>query len=268
MIRILLLFFLIPATILAQDTERVTIEGRIIANDNDVENVTVFNASSNKGTITNINGEFTLEVALNDMLTLSALQFQQLKVTISQDVLNTKRLTVFLVERVNKLSEVVLLPYGLSGNIASDISSIETFNPDLDAIYFGVNDISSYEFPDDYQSSVENIAMNQGHIRYGLDIGAILGVVAVNIFGKNEAKNSQLQKIAETSKNKKLTDVYAHAFLSSALNIPQDKVTEFIGFIEREPFDYTLLNEGNEMKLLEFLVTKRKAFSTNNSDKN
>jgi len=41
----------------------------------------------------------------------------------------------------------------LSGNMVADVKSVETFNPDLDAIYFGVNEIYAFEFTDDYNNS-------------------------------------------------------------------------------------------------------------------
>ena len=63
----------------AQDIQRVEISGKIIVDSPDVEGVTVFNATSNKGTITDAEGKFSILVALNDRLQISALQFEILK---------------------------------------------------------------------------------------------------------------------------------------------------------------------------------------------
>jgi len=266
--KLFLLFLSFSVTLFAQQVERTTIQGRIIANDSDVENVTVFNASSNKGTITSNNGEFKIEVALNDILNISALQFEQLKVTVNADVIKTKQLTVFLVERVNKLNEVVLLPYGLSGNVAVDVESIETFNPDLDAIYFGVNDVGSFEFSDDYKSEVKNFAINERSQDYDLNIGAILGVVAKSIFknGKSQKKSDDINDL--NAVNKSLTDVYAHAVLSRMLDLQNEEVDKFIDFVEQDNMDRSLLKEGNEVELLEHLVKQREEFIKSSGEKN
>lgn len=261
----LLLFLFLPLFVISQNIDRISIEGRIIANDSDVENVTVFNSSSNKGTITNGNGEFSIDVALNDLLTISALQFEQLKISINEDVIKTKKLTVFLVERVNKLNEVVLLPYGLSGNIAVDVTSIETFNPDLDAIYFGVNDVGAFEFSDDYKSEVENTVINDQNLKYGLNVGAVLGMISKNVFGKNKQKKEKAD--LKLSTNNSLTDVYAQAVLTNMLNIPKEKISAFINYVEQEPIEQNLLKEGNEVELLEFLVQKRNEFLENKSER-
>ena len=263
----LLLFLLLPLITYSQSIDRVQIEGRIIANDSDVENVTIFNSSSNKGTITTADGEFTIKVAKNDVLNISALQFEQLIVTINEDVIKTRQLTVFLVERVNKLNEVVLLPYGLSGNVAVDVKSIETFNPDLDAIYFGVNDVGSFEFSDDYKSSVENSVVTTENLKYGLNVGALLGVVANNVFGKRKTnKQKEINKI--NTNNRSLTDVYAQAVLSRMLDISENNINAFIVYVEQKKLNQTLLKEGNEVELLEFLVKQRNEFLESDSKRN
>ena len=256
----ILLFLLLPITLLSQNIDRIQINGRIIASENDVENVTVFNASSNKGTITNADGEFSIEVALNDLLNISALQFEQLKITINKDVIKTKQLTVFLVERVNKLNEVVLLPYGLSGNVAVDVKSIETFNPDLDAIYFGVNDVGAFEFSDDYKSGVENSVITTENLKYGLNVGAILGVISKNVFGRTNRNKEKSKSALKIIENNSLSDVYGQAVLSRMLDIPEEKMRSFINYVEQKSIEKQLLEEGNEVELLEFLVKKRNEF--------
>lgn len=263
----LLLFLFLPLFVISQNIDRISIDGRIIANDSDVENVTVFNSSSNKGTITNENGEFKIDVALNDLLTISALQFEQLKISINKDVIKTKQLTVFLVERVNKLNEIVLLPYGLSGNVAVDVTSIETFNPDLDAIYFGVNDVGAFEFSDDYKSGVENSVVTTENLKYGLNVGAILGVISKNVFGKSKQNKEKSKSALKIPENNSLSDVYGQAVLSRMLDIPEEKMRSFINYVEQKPIEKKLLEEGNEVELLEFLVKNRNEFLEDKSER-
>ena len=50
----------------SQTFGRIEVNGKIIVESNDVAGITVFNKSSNTGTITNEKGEFVLKVALND----------------------------------------------------------------------------------------------------------------------------------------------------------------------------------------------------------
>ena len=115
--------------IYSQELERVNIAGTIIVNSLDLEGVTVYNAISNTGTVTDKKGQFVIGAALNDKLIISALQFQNFEITINQDIMDSQTLIAVLVEEVNKLPEVVILPYGLTGNVSTDIARIKTVNP-------------------------------------------------------------------------------------------------------------------------------------------
>ena len=264
------LFLLFTGTIFSQGVDRINAEGRIMANDNEVENVTIFNISSNLGTITDTEGKFTISVGLNDILEISALQFEKMKVIITEEVIQSGKITIFLVEHVNKLNEVLLLPYGLSGNLQVDLETVRTFNPDLDAIYFGLNNIDEYKFPDDHLSAVENTAMLEAHrLQYGLNFGAIFGVVTKEIFGKNKDKQEKRKyKFPEVNgENQSLIDIYSIAFISDAFDIPEDKVNAFIAYVENKGIDPALFDEGNEIQLLEFLVAQSKEFLNTSNGK-
>lgn len=262
---LLVSFVLISFSINAQIINRVEVNGRIIVDSNDIEGVTVFNTSSNKGTITNAKGEFAIEVRLNDIVEISALQFEKFTVKIDEKILNNKFFTVYLVEQINKLNEVIITPYDmLSGDLIVDVKSVETFNPDLNAIYFGVNDIYSYEFTDDYKSEVVNIAMTPEHFRYGTDFKKILGSLLKPIFKSN--RNGDVKDKVEIS-NKDLTDVYGKEFLSNTFKIPENSIEAFIAYVNNNNFDQNLLNEDNEVELLEYLYSQNQQFQKSENDK-
>ncbi len=159
---ILLLCCVFTLSAFSQDDERVTINGRIVVASNDKEGVTVFNTSSNKGAITDENGIFEIAVTLNDILEFSALQFQDFTVTITKNVIESKQITVLLVEEINKLDEVVLLPFGLTGNLDADLDNVRTYNVSLDAVYFGLDHIEEFDFSaervtKEFHSSLERL---------------------------------------------------------------------------------------------------------------
>ena len=82
---------------LAQDSTRVAVKGKIIVDTPDIEGVTVFNISSNKGTITDEKGEFTLQVMLNDKVEVSALQFKDFSLTVTESIIKNKQMTIIFV---------------------------------------------------------------------------------------------------------------------------------------------------------------------------
>ena len=259
--RALLLFVLLLCSILAmsQELERIEVEGRIIVKNNDIEGVTVFNTSSNKGTVTNQEGRFKIKVRLNDNIEVSALQFEKFIIKVDEQILESKKLTVYLIERVNKLDEVIILPYGLSGNLIVDLEKVKTFNPDVDAIYFGIGEVTAYQFSADQYTKVDNIFMNTGHLKYGGDVIGIVGLLLKPLFQtKNKTPKSKNEPLEIASQN--LSDKYGSEFISNNFNIPEDKVEAFLAFVENNDFDFCLLDEGKEMQLIDHLIVQSKLF--------
>ena len=245
-------------TVTSQTIERIEISGKIVVSSDDLEGITVYNTSANKGTITDENGLFKIKVALNDIIEIRSLQFQDFTVTIDNNIIKSKKMTVFLVEEINKLDEIVILPYDLTGNLLVDIESVKTFNPSLDAIYFGVANMNDFEFPDDYKSKVVNIAMpgTGNNIRYGTDIIGLVDLFIRPIFKSN--KNDK--NTSSTISYDELTDHYSANFLIENFNIPENKVEAFMSYVEAEGIDYSLLNSGKEFQLLEFISQKSQEF--------
>ncbi|TDU42828.1 carboxypeptidase-like protein [Gelidibacter sediminis] len=266
---LLYLFLIIPLSVVtAQTIKRIEISGKIVVENSDLENITVYNSSSKKGTLTDENGMFTLNVALNDIIEVRALLFQDFTVTIDEKIIKTRSMTVFLVEKVNKLDEVIILPYDLTGNLLVDIESVRTFNPDLDAIYFGLANMNDYEFPDDYKSKVVNIAMpgTGNNIQYGFDVIGIVDLFLRPIF--KSKKNNDREDVLKATSYDDFTDHYSTKFLVENFNIPEHKVEAFIRYVEDEGVDYSLLNSGKEFQFLEFISQKSKEFLDKEGGKN
>ncbi len=251
----------------AQIIPRLEVSGKIVVSSDDLEGITVYNTSAKNGTLTDENGFFKIKVALNDIIEFRALQFQSFTVTIDKNIITTKNMTVFLVEKINKLDEIVLLPYDLTGNLLVDIESVKTFNPDLDALYFGLANMNEYEFPDDYRSKVVNVAMpgTGNNIQYGLNVIGIVDLFLRPIF--NSKKKKEIEVMGAEDSNAVFTELYSTKFLVENFNIPANKVAAFVAYVEEQGIDYSLLNSGKEFQFLEFISIKSKEFLANNGGK-
>ena len=104
----LLPLFIFCTSILAvsQDIKRENVNGKIIVEGNDIEGITIYNSSSKTGTVTNENGEFIIALASNDLLEIRALQYQNFNVRVSKAILESKKLSIFLIEEINKLDKL------------------------------------------------------------------------------------------------------------------------------------------------------------------
>lgn len=248
------LFFLLSAFFAySQGLERVEVSGKVIVDSEDLEGITVYNTGSKSGALTDENGLFKISVKLNDVLEFRALQFQEFRVTIDEKVMQTRQLTVFLIERLNALDEVILLPYGLSGNLYVDTESVKTFNPDMNAIYFGIKHSDAYEFPADYKTQVENQAMfpSGETLRNGLNVANLMGLMIKPLFKKGNPEDN-----VSSIPVSRLKTYYSNKFLIDNYQIPEDKIEDFVYWVETHGLTFELLETGRELEFMAFLGEK------------
>ncbi len=257
---LLLIIVFISYVAIAQENERVTINGKIIVEGNDIEGITVFNSTSRKGTATNEKGEFLIAVTLNDILEFRAIEYENFDVKINKAILESKTLSVFLIEEINKLDEVIVTKRTLTGNINADVKLAKTFSPKGDIIYFGTNAKDPLITSDANGRTVENVAVqNQGqNMVHGLNVVNIVDQLLIPLF-RSEVPDKKIAGIPDVP-SKSIKYYFASNFLTENFKIPEYRVEEFIRYIEDETFDYDLLNYGRELEFLEVISEKSKAF--------
>jgi len=267
LILIICCFFALTA--FSQDIKRIPINGKIIVTTDDKEGVTVFNTSSNKGAITDKDGYFKINVALNDVIQFGALQFKDFTVSITEEVIKSKRLTVILVEEVNKLDEVVILPFDLTGDLNTDLDNVRTYNVSLDDVYFGLDNIEDFEFSADYKTKADNLAFNEYNPQMGnmlnlVNVAGFLIKQVVNIEGSNlgtlKYKTEKEKQMQERTPFKQALDTYSINYIHNNFNIPLDQVEAFTDYVENKGVDQRLFEEDKELQLLERISQLSKSF--------
>jgi len=102
----------------------VEISGKVSFKNIGVENAHIVNISNRKNTISNTNGEFTIEASLKDTLEIRCLSFQFETIVISEKNIKNNSLVIELKKRVNELKEVSISSSGLSGDLEKDLQNI------------------------------------------------------------------------------------------------------------------------------------------------
>src|SRR5690606_21585672 len=114
--------------LIAQDIDRVIVEGKIhVPKDEDAEGISVYNISSQQGTVTDAEGAFEIAIAENDRLQIFALQYKTFTVVMDEGVIKQQKLNIFVNPAITQLDEVVIRPYDLSGNVRADVEKIPTY---------------------------------------------------------------------------------------------------------------------------------------------
>ena len=272
----LLLFLLLFTSGLgiSQEITRFEISGKITASKGeDVEGINIYNKSSQKGAITSESGEFQIRVAENDRVFISAMQFQNFTVIIDKGIIETKTMHIALNPVINQLDEVLIRPYDLSGNIVADVKRINVssisnkYDTSYETVEFG------YEFSADAQTSVKGNkaeeAYHNGQEQYGGDLIG-LGALLVSAFlpKSKPKKSTKKEQISEVDMvTNAVQKRFGINYISKTFNIPEDKVNEFIYFVDENGIDKKLLRPENELLLIELLEEQSKAYLKQSNEK-
>ncbi|WP_343914407.1 carboxypeptidase-like regulatory domain-containing protein [Aquimarina litoralis] len=256
----LLFILLIVNSSIAQITSRVMIDGRISAPiGDDVEGVVVYNLTSKKGTITDKDGNFKISAGINDKLEVIAMQYQKFVVWINKGVLDNRRLNIFLNESVNLLEEVIVKPYDLLGNVSLDLKKIDVTESGVDEVAqltsSRIND-TDFDWTPDELSELDNKVFLEDRMIYGLNF--------VNLF--KEVFQNKVKKDSKVADDidVQVRKIYDNEFFKTNLALEMDQINDFIFFAEENGLNTNYLEEGNELNLIEFLVSQSKMYKSRN----
>ena len=249
---LLLVMFLMTGLGYAQTGERIIVEGKVsVPPGDDPEGITIINTTTNRGTVSEADGEFRLEVGVGDIIVFSALQFQDFTVVIDHNVIEAKQLNVFVTEATTELPEVVVSPINLSGNVEVDVKRIP--GPEGDLPYFSLEEIynASLTMAPGPLTTPENAAMRDSFIQNGLNFANIFRA----IFSPKEVGEEDREPLDE-----ELRQLYDDEFFREHLNIDRSQINDFVYYAENHGLSEEMLREGRELELIEFLINQSRHF--------
>lgn len=102
------IFFFIISQLYSQNQVPRRIEGKVASDFSNLEGIYVVNTSSEKSTTTNSEGHFSIEAKVGEILLLSAMNFKEVKIVLSESDFSKKWLVVSMQPIVNELKEVIV----------------------------------------------------------------------------------------------------------------------------------------------------------------
>jgi len=236
-----LLFLIVLFTTVAsfaQEDDRQPLSGSVIYMNIGVPNENVINATAERATITNDQGVFRIDVKVGDQLVFTAVNYNIKVVTVTEEILANNRLVVEVNEKVTELDEVVITP-----------EQKERF---LNAKN---QEFKEYEYEIDRGTGVDNIAMSDA------EKGMQDGLNFVNIFRAIfKSQNENVEEAPKLKVSEVLRQVYDDSFFVVDLQIPQNKIDEFLYYCDDRMPATTLLKKENEFQLIDALVNNSKSF--------
>lgn len=253
--------FFFQTLLFAQQVERVEVSGKITApQGEDVEGISVYNISSQKGAITDITGAFKLKVAEFDHVQITALQFKSFKVVVTASDISMKELRVYLNPNVNQLDPVTISRHDLSGYLNIDAKNIKTsvFTQELDLSYETLE--FEYDFENDGQSPVTGNAAQDAIGVNSVPVASVDVIKLAELFFPKKKRSTQ--EIFTSRKNLAvaLQRSYDHDYFVQIFGIPYAKVNDFIYFTEENGLTASMLKPANEIELLAFLFEQSETY--------
>ncbi|RAV28615.1 carboxypeptidase-like regulatory domain-containing protein [Sinomicrobium soli] len=218
----------------AQDG-RTILRGKVIYRNSGVPNQNVINIDTEKATITNKDGEFEIYVQQGDHLAFSAVNYRLKTVEITEGILDNNRLVVEVNERVNALDEVVVTP-----------DNEEKF------LELKGEEFKQFDYADDYSTEAQNMATPEKRLQNGINFVNIFKA----LFVKDKEEDQQLQlRVSEV-----LRQVYDDEFFVLDLKIPEDKIDDFLFYLDDRIPRQSLLRKENEFELIDLLVQESESY--------
>ncbi len=262
----LLLFTVSP--LLAQENTQLT--GTVSAPFLDEASIHIINSTQQTGTVNLKSGTYQILVKENDELLFSSVQYKNVTIQITSEIIEKGILDVVLVEDLNVLDEVNISNVELTGNLNTDIANIPVIKDLPINIKFG--DIKNMRFASDIndpQSAPLNLALGQ---RPGLPGGDLLGIIGLILSPiLPDSKPAEIKLDLNKYKNNpdiiaQLRELFDVKFFTETLEIKPDYIDAFIYYANDNGLGAILVKKQNKLALIEFLIQQSKVYNSTSLD--
>jgi hypothetical protein len=251
---IVCMLFLFVQISFGQHIERKVLKGRIVADSIEVENLTVFNITSNIGAVTNSDGKFSIKARATDTLYIQGISYDSKKYILTDKDFWLEELEIRLQVRVTELNEVEITPYTLTGIVEVDIKRIQVYGEGFTKI------------------DAKKVMYYEDDVRIGTPVNtAMLNVFAPTVgfifSSKGNSKQVFEERRQKDIQSKSFSDHIferlPHHFFIDTLKIKHEDIPLFLQYAEMPINDLSLfLKPENEFQLIEYLTSKAKMFKS------
>lgn len=215
------------------------IKGKVLCNDYPVQGVEVLNLVSEKTTITNSNGEFSILAKAEDMLVFVSEKYDYKRVFLEKEDIKKTNLIILLTRKPEQLEEVVITKVSpgsmnyFSQEAADEINLKKAAN---NSKPIGVYDGTLVNSPD--------------LIRIG---GMILGLFIKK--RENDKEKSPKIEFKELA-----TATCTQDYFNKTLQLKPEEIALFLEFCDADTKSKTILEDSNPLSLMDFLFAKNVEF--------
>ena len=263
---ILLFFILVIAQIgFSQGIERKVLRGKIVADSLEVENLTVYNITSNVGAITDVDGKFSINARATDTLFIQGLSYDSKRYILTDKDFWLPVLEIKLHVKITELNEIIITPYTLTGNLNEDTKRIQVYGEGFSKI-----DMRIKHYEDDVRMGTPiNTAMPNQFAPTGISFLPLINGLSSLLGVKGDPKKNservfeerRIRDLQSKSFSEHMLERFSHNFFVETLKIKNEDIPMFMSFAELNVYELSpLLKAENELKLIEYLINKSEEF--------
>lgn len=245
----------------AQDGKKKVLQGRVISTDKDVVGVVVQNITSKDAVITDMDGNFAINIQLNDTLVFSAVNFIKKTIPVNAVLYQTSFIEVPMEEFVNQLKEVVVRPYNLSGDLNQDLGTLK-LEKDVSAEALGLPNADQY-IPTQSERMLQTATA--GKFNLGMILSPPLDPIINAITGRTKMLKNRVKVDKAYATSQQVQNSYADSLFTNTLKIPIEKIDDFMYFCEVDENFQTVVESQDQLRIWDFMLEKSRDYRKNNN---
>jgi hypothetical protein len=235
-IKLFVILFLFLFQFSFSQTEKL-IQGRVLCDNFPLQGVEIVNLVTEKSTITDTNGRFSILAKVEDMLVFVSEKHDYKRLFLDKEFLDKKNFIISLTRKPEQLEEVVVTKASLNSK-----------------------GLFSQEVADEIKlekGKYRNRQIYDGTIENGADLMRIGGMILDLFIKKKEENKKSVSKIEfkELAKTN-----YTETFFTDTLKLKPEEIALFLEFCDADPKSKMVLKNANSLSLMDFLLTKNVEF--------
>lgn len=235
---------------LSAQQSRVLILGNINSEEKDLTSIHIINKTSNKGSISSKNGQFSIWVKNNDTIIFRGIQFESTEKIITKANIDNKSIQVELKTRTNILKEVIVKK---PENMAMALNLPNAGKTPLKGVDLKLAYYSQKSTP---MVILEMLVGKQG----GIDD-------LYNIISGNRKKHRKLKKLIEDDKRLEhdknvllqIRKHYKDGFFTNTLKIKKEKIDDFIQYCKPKNI-ITYFDKESYLEVIDVFIKESRLF--------
>ena len=246
--RLLIYLILIGVSLNAAQAQDVILKGLVLNDTIDKSALNVVNITLKKGSITNTKGEFTIPVRVNDTINISAVQYESRQFVVNQTMFSRGKISLYLTPKITELDEVYISNIELTGDIFKDVKSTK-LEPVVTSATLGLP-----------QNAHPTFTPEERRFYSATGGAGAFGSLLNAISGRTKMLRKHLEVSILQAKVYSVRDTFSDSLYMRELNIPQELIEDFVYYIFEDEKAISKVDQGNLLKLLEYMKDKSKQY--------